>query len=98
MASSSRPVAIVGGIRIPFARSTAASALQGNLDMLTAALAALVERFDLKRQRVGEVAAGAVIKHARDWNLAREAAQACGLDLHSPPDAVQRACGTRLTT
>jgi acetyl-CoA C-acetyltransferase len=97
MTRSLRPVAVVGGMRIPFARSGTAYAQLGNQDMLGAALKALVEKYALRRERVGEVAAGAVIKHSRDWNLAREATLACGLDPKTPAYDVQRACGTSLT-
>jgi acetyl-CoA C-acetyltransferase len=98
MAETLRPVAIVGGARIPFARSNTAYVDASNQNMLTAALAALVDRFGLKGETLGEVAAGAVIKHSRDWNLTREAAQDSGLDPHTPAYDVQRACGTSLTT
>jgi acetyl-CoA C-acetyltransferase len=90
--------AIVGSTRIPFARSNTAYATFGNLELLTACLSALVDRFGLKGARLGEVAAGAVIKHSRDWNLTREAALGSGLDPHTPAYDVQRACGTSLTT
>jgi acetyl-CoA C-acetyltransferase len=59
---------------------------------------ALVDRYNLAGALVGEVAAGAVIKHSRDWNLAREATLESGLDPHTPAYDVQRACGTSLTT
>jgi acetyl-CoA C-acetyltransferase len=98
MADAIRPVAVVGGARIPFARSNTAYVAASNQDMLTAALSALVDKFGLKGERVGEVAAGAVIKHSRDWNLTRESAQGSGLDPHTPAYDVQRACGTSLTT
>jgi len=94
----SRKVAIVGGMRIPFARSNTAYAEASNQDMLTAALRALVDKFGLKGELVGEVAAGAVIKHSRDWNLAREATLGCGLHPRTPAYDLQRACGTSLTT
>jgi acetyl-CoA C-acetyltransferase len=92
-----RPVAIVGGVRIPFARSHGAYADLSNQAMLTAALRALVERYGLVAKAVGEVVAGAVLKHARDWNLTREALQDSGLDPHTPAFDVQRACSTSLT-
>lgn len=98
MPIGSRPVAIVGGVRIPFARSNSAYARVGNLEMLTATLKALVDRYHLNGERIGEVAAGAVIKHSRHWNLAREATLASGLDAHTPAYDLQRACGTSLTT
>jgi acetyl-CoA C-acetyltransferase len=97
MTDSSRRVAVVGSARIPFARSNTAYATLGNLDLLSAALTALVDKFGLKGARLGEVAAGAVIKHSRDWNLTREAAQNSGLDPHTPAYDVQRACGTSLS-
>jgi acetyl-CoA C-acetyltransferase len=97
MAESLRPVAVVGSVRIPFARSNGAYAHASNQDMLTAALEGLVERFGLRGETLGEVAAGAVIKHARDWNLAREATQGAGLHPHTPAYDIQRACGTSLT-
>jgi acetyl-CoA C-acetyltransferase len=95
---SPRRVAIVGSARIPFARSNTAYASVGNSDMLTAALKALVDKFSLRGQKLGEVAAGAVIKHSRDWNLTREAALGAGLHPHTPAYDVARACGTSLTT
>jgi acetyl-CoA C-acetyltransferase len=97
MPDSLRRVAIVGSARIPFARSNTAYAEIGNLEMMTAAMRALVDKFGLRGQIVGEVAAGAVIKHTRDWNLARESAMACGMHAHTPAYDVQRACGTSLT-
>ena len=97
MADSLRPVAIVGSARIPFARSNGAYVDAGNQDLLTAALTALVAKFGLRGETLGEVAAGAVLKHSRDWNLTREAVQGAGLDPHTPAYDVQRACGTSLT-
>src|SRR5437868_1823819 len=90
-------VAIVGGARIPVARANGAYNEASNQDMLTAALRALVERFGLKGERVGEVAAGAVIKHSRDWNLARESTLGSGLHPETPAYDLQRACGTSLS-
>src|SRR5688572_12713386 len=97
MQNNVRRVAIVGSARIPFARSNTSYAQSGNLEMLTAAMKALVEKFGLRGQIIGEVAAGAVIKHSRDWNLAREATLGSGLHSHTPAYDVQRACGTSLT-
>src|SRR3954469_1883381 len=90
-------VAIVGGARIPFARANGAYNDASNQDMLTAAMRSLVERYGLKGERVGEVAAGAVIKHSRDWNLARECTLGSGLDPQTPAYDLQRACGTSLS-
>jgi len=98
MSDTVRRVAIVGSVRIPFARSNTAYGDASNQDMLTAALSGLVDKFGLKGEKLGEVAAGAVIKHSRDWNLTREAAQGAGLHPHTPAYDVQRACGTSLTT
>jgi len=89
-------VAIVGGVRIPFARSYSAYATAGNQDMLTATFRAVVERFRLQGERLGDVAAGAVIKHSRDYNLVRECVLSSGLDPHTPGLDMQRACGTSL--
>src|SRR5260221_4307270 len=72
-------VAIIGGTRIPFARASGAYNEASNQDMLTAALKALVERFHLKSQEVGEGAAGGAIKHSRDWKLARESTRGPGV-------------------
>lgn len=91
-----RRVAIVGGVRIPFARAHGAYALQGNASMLTAALQGVVERYSLGGVRLGEVAAGAVTKHSRDFNLARESVLGTTLDPHTPAYDLQRACGTSL--
>ena len=90
-------VAILGGARIPFARANTAYQEYDNQDMLTAAFKALVDKFDLKNQRIGEVAGGAVIKHSRDWNLTRESVLGCGLHPDTPAYDLQRACGTSLS-
>jgi len=97
MTPSPRRVAIVGGVRIPFARANTAYNEAGNQQMLSAVFRSLVGRYALENQKVGEVAAGAVIKHSRDWNLARESALGCGLHPETPAYDVQRACGTSLT-
>lgn len=94
--SGVRRVAVIGGARIPFARSHGAYSQLGNLHMLTAALQAVVARHDLSGLRLGEVAAGAVIKHSRDFNLARESVLGTTLDPHTPAFDLQRACGTSL--
>jgi acetyl-CoA C-acetyltransferase len=91
-----RKVAILGGNRIPFARSNGPYAQASNQDMLTAALDGLVSRFSLQGERIGEVAAGAVLKHARDFNLAREAVLGSKLAPETPASDVQMACGTGL--
>ena len=91
-----RKVAIVGGNRIPFVRSNTAYSHASNMDMLTAALQGLVQRFDLEGERLGEVAAGAVMKHSRDFNLTREATLDSGLSLQTPAYDIQQACGTGL--
>jgi acetyl-CoA C-acetyltransferase len=91
-----RKVAILGGNRIPFARSNGPYAQASNQDMLTAALDGLVSRFSLQGERIGEVAAGAVLKHARDFNLAREAVLGSRLAPETPASDVQMACGTGL--
>ena len=97
MEKTLRRVAILGGARIPFARANGAYMEAGNQDMLTAAMKALVDRFRLKNQKLGEVAAGAVIKHSRDWNLARECTLGSGLHPETPAYDLQRACGTSLS-
>ena len=97
MVTPSRRVAILGGTRIPFARANGAYTEASNQQMLTAAMTALVERFGLKNQKLGEVAAGAVIKHSRDWNLARESTLGSGLHPETPAYDLQRACGTSLS-
>src|SRR4051812_37581600 len=90
-------VAIFGGTRIPFARANGPYNEASNQDMLTAALTALVERFALKGEKLGEVAGGAVIKHSRDWTLVRESVLGSGLHPTTPAYDLQRACGTSLS-
>jgi acetyl-CoA C-acetyltransferase len=94
--SAVRRVAIIGGVRIPFARSYTAYAKASNQDMLTAVFRAVVERYKLQGQRLGDAAAGAVIKHPRDYNLTRESVLSSGLDPQTPGVDLQRACGTSL--
>jgi len=89
-------VAVVGGQRIPFCRANSVYTDCSNQDMMTAALAALVMKYDLKGQTLGDVALGAVIKHSKDWNLARESVIGSGLSLRTPAYDLQRACGTSL--
>ena len=94
--TSIRRVAIIGGNRIPFVRSNTSYSHASNMEMLSATLQGLVNRFGLSGQRLGEVAAGAVMKHSRDFNLAREATLNSGLSLQTPAYDVQQACGTGL--
>ncbi|CRM07399.1 acetyl-CoA C-acetyltransferase [Pseudomonas poae] len=91
-----RRVAIIGGNRIPFARSNGPYATASNQAMLTAALEGLIERYDLHGQRIGEVVAGAVLKHSRDFNLTRECVLGSRLAPQTPAYDIQQACGTGL--
>lgn len=91
-----RRVAILGGNRIPFARSNGAYAKATNMDMLTATLNGLVSRFGLQGQRLGEVVAGAVLKHSRDFNLTRECVLNTQLAPETPAYDLQQACATGL--
>ncbi|MGY3680644.1 acetyl-CoA acetyltransferase [Streptomyces sp. TE33382] len=91
-----RRVAVIGGSRIPFARSDGPYAEASNQDMLTAALDGLIERYGLAGERVGEFVAGAVLKHSRDFNLARETVLGSALDPRTPAYDIQQACGTGL--
>jgi acetyl-CoA C-acetyltransferase len=96
MNASVRRVAVLGGVRIPFARQDGPYARASNQDMLTSTLDALVSRFGLEDQRIGEVAAGAVLKHSRDFNLTRESVLGSKLAPETPAYDVQQACGTGL--
>ena len=91
-----RPVAVLGGNRIPFARSGGPYAEASNQDMLTATLDGLVARFGLQGERMGDVVAGAVLKHSRDFNLTRECVLGSTLDHATPAHDVQQACDTGL--
>ncbi len=91
-----RRVAIVGGNRIPFARSNTVYATASNQEMLTSALEGLVERYNLHGERLGEVVAGAVLKHSRDFNLTRECVLGSRLAPETPAYDIQQACGTGL--
>ena len=89
-------IAILGGNRIPFARSNGPYAEASNQDMLTTALDGLVARFGLQGERAGEVVAGAVLKHSRDFNLTRECVLGSALDNATPAYDLQQACDTGL--
>ncbi len=91
-----RKVAIVGSARIPFTRAYTGYADEGNLTMLGAALGGLVDKYNLKGEAIGEVMAGAVLSHSRDFNLSREAALDAGLSPRTPGTNIQIACGTSL--
>ncbi|OMH26305.1 acetyl-CoA acetyltransferase [Tersicoccus phoenicis] len=97
-AASTRRAVVVGGNRIPFARANGPYARVSNQDMLTAAIDGLVARFGLAGERIGEVAAGAVLKHSRDFNLTREAVLGSALDPATPAYDLQQACATGLET
>jgi len=94
--TSARRVAIIGGVRIPFARGNGAYASVGNQDMLTTVLRGVAERYGLLGQRLDDVAAGAVMKHSSQWNLTRESVLGSGLAAETPGLDLQRACGTSL--
>ena len=96
MVAGRRRVAVLGGNRIPFARSDGAYAQASNQDMFTATLSGLVERFALQDQRLGAVIGGAVLKHSRDFNLMRECVLGSPLSPDTPAFDIQQACGTGL--
>ncbi|MBM4197489.1 MAG: acetyl-CoA C-acetyltransferase [Gammaproteobacteria bacterium] len=93
---SPRKVAIVGALRIPFCRAHTSYAERSNLDMMTAVLKGMVSKYKLEGAALGDVSLGAVIKHSRDWNLARESVLGSGLAAETPAFDIQRACGTSL--
>lgn len=91
-----RTAVVVGGNRTPFVKAGGKYAEASAQDLLTAALDGLVARFGLAGQEVGEVVAGAVLKHTRDFNLTREAVLGSALSPHTPACDLQQACGTGL--
>jgi acetyl-CoA C-acetyltransferase len=93
-----RRVAVIGGNRIPFARSNSVYSRASNQDMLTAALDGLISRYSLEGEQLGEVAGGAVLKHSRDRDLTRESVLGTRLAAETPAYDVQQACGTGLET
>jgi acetyl-CoA C-acetyltransferase len=96
MQTLQKRVGVIGGVRIPFCRHNTAYAEVGNFGMSVKVLGALVERFGLHGRELGEVALGAVLKHASDWNIAREAVLSSGLAPTTPGITTARACGTSL--
>jgi acetyl-CoA C-acetyltransferase len=96
MNANARRVAVLGGVRIPFARQNGPYARASNQDMLTATLEALIAKFGLEDETLGEVAAGGVLKHSRDFNLTRESVLGTRLNPHTPAYDLQQACGTGL--
>jgi acetyl-CoA C-acetyltransferase len=96
MENTLKRVGVIGGVRIPFCRNNTAYADVGNFGMSVKVLGALVERYGLHGVELGEVAMGAVIKHASEWNLAREAVLSSGLKPTTPAITTARACGTSL--
>ena len=96
MTQTLRKVAIVGSARIPFCRAYTGYENESNLSMLSTAIGGLAEKYGLKGQRVGEVMAGSVISHSKDFNLAREALLDAGLSPQTPGTTIQIACGTSL--
>lgn len=98
MNTSREKVAVVGGLRIPFVKSFTGYSNSSNQDMLTHVLSKLVDKFNLKGERLGDVAFGSVMMHSSDWNLTREVVLGAGLSPNTPGFNVQRACGTSLDT
>lgn len=96
MTQTLRRVAVVGGVRIPFCRSNTLYADLTNLDMMTAVLNGLVDRYNLKGVHIDEVVGGAVVTHSRDWNIAREAVLGTRLATSTPGITMMQACGTSL--
>ena len=96
MTQTIRRVAVIGGVRIPFCRSNSLYVDLTNLDMLTASLNGLVDRYNLKGAHIDEVVGGAVVTHSRDWNIAREAVISTKLAPSSPGITMMQACGTSL--
>jgi acetyl-CoA C-acetyltransferase len=96
MTESLRRIAVIGGSRIPFCRSNTMYSEKSNLDMLSAGLQGLIDRFGLHGERMDEVIAGAVTSHSKDWNLAREALLSTTLSPLTPGITLQQACGTSL--
>ncbi len=92
----SKKVVIVGGQRIPFSRSMTSYGRIGNRELMTAAVRAVVEKYNLKNVELGEVVLGAVMKHSSDWNMAREVTLSSGLSPRTPAYDIQQACGTSL--
>jgi len=93
-----RPVAIMGGTRTPFVRSFSSYSRTPNKELMTATLQEMVKKFNLQNVQLGDVALGAVMKNAEDWNMSRECVLKSGLHPHTPGYDVQRACGTGLET
>lgn len=93
---TAKKVAILGGLRIPFTKSFTYYQRTSNQDMLTATLVALVKKYGLQGQKIGDVGMGAIMTHSSDWNLAREVVLGSGLHPHTPAYNLQRACGTSL--
>src|ERR1700722_11088297 len=89
-------VVIVGGKRIPFARSFTNYMGVSDQDLMLAAIRPLVDAFGLRDQVLGEVVLGAVIKHSTDWNFSREVTLGSGLSAYTPAYDVVQACGTSL--
>jgi len=96
MSDKLRRIAVIGGSRIPFCRSNSVYFEKSNMDLLTASLQGLADRFDLHGVKIDELTAGAVTTHSRDWNLAREALQSTTLSPLTPGITMQQACATSL--
>ena len=96
MSNQIRRVAVIGGSRLPFCRSNSIYSEKTNMDMLSASIQGLVDRFQLNGEQLDEVVAGAVTTHSRDWNLAREAVLSTTLSPLTPGITLQQACGTSL--
>jgi acetyl-CoA C-acetyltransferase len=98
MRNTSQPVAIIGGLRIPFVKSFKEYSRTSNQEMLTAVVQAIVKKYNLSGKRVGDVVLGAIMNSSLDWNLSREVVLGTDLDPRTPAMNLQRACGTSLDT
>src|SRR5688572_9641817 len=98
MRNTNHPVAIIGGLRIPFVKSFKEYSRTSNQEMLTAVVQAIVKKYNLSGQRLGDVVLGAIMSSSLDWNLSREVVLGTDLDPRTPAMNLQRACGTSLDT
>lgn len=93
-----RPVYVIGGARTPFVKSLTKFKGIATQDLMIAALNALIKKFHLEGQIIGDVGLGAVMNSSFNWNLARESVLGTLLSPHTPAYTLQRACGTSLET
>jgi acetyl-CoA acyltransferase len=94
MESNGKRVAIVAGLRTPFAKQWSAYREVSALDLANLVVAELLQRIDLDPEEIQQVVYGQVVPSVEAPNIAREIVLATGMPKSIEAYSVSRACAT----